>query len=437
MVGFSKAVRAKKKLRAALLGPAGSGKTRTALEMAKGMGGKVALIDSEHGSATMFADLFDFETLELTSFSPSRYVEAIDAAEAAGFDVLIIDSLSHAWSGKDGILEFIDRTKKNNNSFNAWGEATPMQNALVERLLSCKLHLIVTMRTKMEFVQEKDPVTGKTTVRKIGMQPVQRDGVEYEFDVICDIDQQHTLTVAKTRIDELDHVVIEKAGVAFGARIKTWLDSGATVKPPVTADQKARMLDLAKQLGVTEKPGAYLVSLNGGEKMETADQAAAVIAEMSRRLEAKVAAGPTKPTTSTEGSHVPTTPSSESSPGPETSEATSTSTTAETSKPSPSATTPATIDAPPAQITWALKYLDTLDTAVNLATFEAFVANNAKPRMALAHDLGVAIAAYEIRAQAALSEEGSPRGLDDEHTHALEALEALRTPTTSATPPPA
>jgi hypothetical protein len=239
MVAFQKATRTKKKLRAALLGPAGAGKTRTALEIAKGLGDKIALIDTEHGSASMYAHIVDFDALELASFSPDRYIEAIGAAEEAGYDVLVIDSLSHAWSGKGGILEFVDRSKKNGNSFNAWGDATPLQNKLVERLLTCRMHLIVTMRTKMEFVQEKDERTGKTIVRKIGLQPVQRDGVEYEFDVICDIDQSHTMTVAKTRIDSLDGEIIEKAGEPFGRRLRSWLDGGAPVKlAPVAAPTK-------------------------------------------------------------------------------------------------------------------------------------------------------------------------------------------------------
>lgn len=290
MVSFKKAVRTQKKLRAALLGPAGSGKTRTALEMAKGIGGKIALIDSEHGSATMYAHLVDFDTIELTSFAPSRYIDAIEAAEEAGYDVLVIDSLSHAWSGKDGILEFVDRTKKNGNSFNAWGDATPLHNQFVERLLSCRLHLIVTMRTKMDFVQEKDPQTGKTTVRKIGMQPVQRDGVEYEFDIICDIDQQHTLSVAKTRIDALDHLVIEKAGPAFGERIKRWLDGGAARPPAITKDQKDRIKALTAELGVTSGLGEFIRPMNGGENIETAAQGATVIEELRRRVDAKKAA---------------------------------------------------------------------------------------------------------------------------------------------------
>lgn len=235
--GFKRATRTTKKLRAALLGPAGAGKTRTALEIARGLGERIALIDTEHGSASMYAHLVPFDCLELTHYAPDRYIEAIGQAEDAGYDVLVIDSLSHAWSGKGGILEFVDRTKRNGNSFNAWGDATPMHNKLVERLLSCRMHLLVTMRTKMEFVQEKDQASGKTIVRKVGMQPVQRDGMEYEFDLICDIDQGHTLTVGKTRIDLLDGEMIERAGADFGRRIRAWLEGGSPAPAPAPAAQ--------------------------------------------------------------------------------------------------------------------------------------------------------------------------------------------------------
>lgn len=264
MVTFQKAVRSQKKLRCALLGPSGAGKTRTALELAKGLGSKIALIDTEHGSASMYAHIVDFDAVELFEFSPDRYIEAINAAEEGGYDVLVIDSLSHAWSGKGGILEFVDRTKKNNNSYNAWGDATPRHNKLVERLLTCKLHLIVTMRTKMEHVQEKDERTGKTIVRKVGMQPVQRDGMEYEFDVICDIDQQHTLTVGKTRIDEIDGECIQKAGADFGKKLKAWLDGGAPAKPkprPALDNQKTELKGLLVALGITSGQGPYVGSV--------------------------------------------------------------------------------------------------------------------------------------------------------------------------------
>jgi hypothetical protein len=324
MVAFKKATRVQKKLRCALIGPAGAGKTRTALRIAAGMGGKVALIDSEHGSANMFADLADFDAMELHSFAPDRYIEAIEAAEAGGYDVLIVDSLSHAWAGKDGILEYVDRTKKNGNSFNAWGDATPMQNRLIEKLLTCKLHLIVTLRSKMEYLQEKDERTGKTTIRKVGMQPVQRDGVEFEFDVICDIDQDHTLRVAKTRIDDVNGVIIEKAGEGFGKKLRAWLDTGApaveaakskavptpgpargqAAKPTkpasptgnvvgdltattATGEQKATMKASLVVLGITEGQGAYVRDINGGTRPETSEEFERVNLVLAQRVDAK------------------------------------------------------------------------------------------------------------------------------------------------------
>lgn len=272
---IQKAVRYKKKLRLALLGPTGAGKTRTGLEIARGLvgpDGKIGLIDTEHGSASMYSDFVDFDVIELSSFAAQRYIEAIEEFETAGYDVLVIDSLSHAWAGKDGILEFVDRTKKGNNSFNAWGDATPQQNKLVEKLLACKMHLVVTMRVKMDHVQERDERTGKTIVRKIGLQPVQRDGVEYEFDVTADIDMQHTLTVAKTRIDPIEGESINKAGAPFGEKLRKWLDGGA-VKP-------------AEPLAPVEREdsGPNRVAGNGAEMDERLRAVRAGIADELARL---------------------------------------------------------------------------------------------------------------------------------------------------------
>lgn len=236
---FKAAVRRQKKLKACLVGPTNAGKTRTALRIAAGMGGRIALIDSEHGSASMYADLIAFDHLELTSFAPDRYIEAIDVAEAGGYDVLIIDSLSHAWAGKDGVLELVDKKRADSraqNGYVAWGAGTAAQNKLVERILACRLHLIVTLRSKMEYVQEPDN-KGKIQIRKIGLQPVQRDGIEFEFDLICDLDEHHVMRVTKTRIDEFDGVVLDKAGEDFGKKLRAWLDGGApvSVEPPKLA----------------------------------------------------------------------------------------------------------------------------------------------------------------------------------------------------------
>ena len=151
-VQFKKATRHQAKLRLALIGPAGAGKTYTALRVATGFGGKIALIDTERGSASKYSGVADFDVLELESFSPEQYIEAIHAAEEGGYSVLVIDSLSHAWAGKDGILEFVDKRKAMNrgNDFSVWRDATPLQNKLVDTILTANLHIICTMRSKME-----------------------------------------------------------------------------------------------------------------------------------------------------------------------------------------------------------------------------------------------------------------------------------------------
>lgn len=233
---FETATKEKAKGKLAIIGPSGSGKTWTALLVAEelaGKDGRIAVIDSEHGSASKYSDRFAFQTLRLASFEPEKYIAAIQAAEAEGFDVVVVDSLSHAWAGKGGILEYVDREKiKSGNAFsNGWGKATPKHNALVESLLACGTHLIVTMRAKTEYVQEKDDKTGKTIIRKIGMQPIQRDGLEYEFDVVGDMDQENTLVVSKSRCPALSGAVVEKPGAPFAKTFLAWLNAGVAPKP--------------------------------------------------------------------------------------------------------------------------------------------------------------------------------------------------------------
>lgn len=237
---FRKATKKQSRLRLALVGPTGSGKTYTALRIARGMGGPIAFIDTERGSASLYSDDFDFEVLELESFHPKTYCKAIKAAEQAGYPVLIIDSLTHAWSGKDGALEQVDKAAKRSqsgNSFTAWRDVTPLHNELVDTILQCKCHVIVTMRSKMEYVLE-DNGKGKKTPRKIGLAPVQRDGMEYEFTITADIDTDHNLCVAKTRMRELKGYVEKEAGEELGERIMRWLESG---EPEPTPFDKAAL----------------------------------------------------------------------------------------------------------------------------------------------------------------------------------------------------
>ncbi len=233
-MAFTKATKLQAKLRLALIGPSGSGKTYTALLLGQNLADRVAVIDTEHGSASKYADEFGFDVLELTNFDPRNYVAAIHEAQKAGYDALVIDSLSHAWMGKDGALELVDKAAKRSqsgNSFVAWREVTPLHNELVEAMLAADMHVIVTMRTKTEYVIETDEKTGKKVPKKIGLQPVQRDGLEYEFDVVADMDHQNNLIVSKTRCKALNGAVIAKPGKDFAATLKGWLSDGTAQQP--------------------------------------------------------------------------------------------------------------------------------------------------------------------------------------------------------------
>jgi KaiC/GvpD/RAD55 family RecA-like ATPase len=212
-IQFKKAEKYESKLRLAIQGPAGSGKTWTALTFARALGKRIAFVDTEHGSASKYSDVFDFDVIELDEFSPLTLIEAIDAAGKAGYDVLIIDSLSHFWSGPGGMLEMVDDFAKRNRSGNtyvAWKEGTPIQNRLVESIIRAPTHIIATMRSKTKYVLEEKE-GGKMSPKKMGMEPIQRDGIEYEFDVECEMEAiDNTLIVGKTRCPALNGKVFRK-----------------------------------------------------------------------------------------------------------------------------------------------------------------------------------------------------------------------------------
>lgn len=243
-MAFTKATKSQARLRLALCGPAGSGKTYTALALARGLGTRCAVICTERGSAAKYADEFDFDMDILAEDqSPEAYVKAISAAERGGYEVLIIDSLTHAWSGAKGTLQQVDDAKvKTKNQWTAWRTPSKGHSKLIDKILSCKCHVIATMRVKMEHAQEKDE-RGKTVVRKIGLAPIMRDGVEYEFDVVGDIDIDHVLTVSKTRCRALaDTTIWHKPGEELSAVLKDWLSDGASVSdqgPPQESSQEA------------------------------------------------------------------------------------------------------------------------------------------------------------------------------------------------------
>jgi len=315
-MNFVKATKKQSRLRLALIGPAGGGKTYTALSIGTSLvpGGRVALIDTERGSASKYAGIFEFDVLEMGSFAPAKYVEAIAAADAAGYDVVIIDSLSHAWTGKDGALEQVDRAGKRSNSgntFNAWRDVTPQHNSMVEAILRSGAHVITTMRTKTEYVLEKDERTGKTAPKKVGLAPVQRDGLEYEFDVVGDLNNDHALTIGKTRCSALAGQYFEAPGEQVAQILRDWLTDGVAepelMRQPIavgaesaksadgpTAEQQARLAhprikELFDKLGAPEakrlvtlekyKVDAKLIEILEGKAKEIDDAAAKTAAK--------------------------------------------------------------------------------------------------------------------------------------------------------------
>ncbi len=230
-MSFQKAARKKSKLRLGLTGPSGSGKTYSALLIARAMtritGGRIGVIDTEKGSASLYADEFDFDVKELEPpYTPERFIDAITEAEDNGYDVLIIDSATHEWGGVGGCLDELDivaKTKFKGNSHAAWSEITPRHRKFLDALLRCSSHLIVTMRSKTETQQ----VEGSKRVVKLGMKAEQRDGIEYEFTSVLDLTHENHVAIAskdRTGLFPADgYTIIDDT---TGEKLMGWLEKG-------------------------------------------------------------------------------------------------------------------------------------------------------------------------------------------------------------------
>jgi len=224
---FAKATKKQSKLRLALFAPAGAGKTFTALRISSGMGGKIALIDTERGSASKYSDRFDFDVAELEKPTIENYVELIQGA-AGQYDVLIIDSMSHGWHELLNEVERIARAKFKGNTWSAWSEGTPKQKLLVNTILQFPGHVIATMRTKTEW-QVTDGNNGKIKPVRIGLAPEQGKGIEYEFDMLMEISVDHVAQVIKDRTGKYQDKIIEKPGEELGKELIQWLNEGKRV----------------------------------------------------------------------------------------------------------------------------------------------------------------------------------------------------------------
>ncbi len=272
---IKKAVKYQAKLKACLVGPSGSGKTFTSLTFARalaGPDGKIMVLDSEKGSASLYSDLFDFDVAELWSrdenrrpisepFSPDKYMEAIAHAEEQGYAVLVIDSLTHVWNDAGGFLEIVNKVARRNykgNTWAAWNDVDPLYRKFLNTITDARLHVICTMRTKTDSVSEKDETTGKTSIKKLGTKGISRDGLEYEFTLLCQMDLENTLIVEKTRCRMVRGAVVSNPTGAFMEPIIRWLDDGAPVETPRPLPvEESATSDLAEVSAVVGKVFAF------------------------------------------------------------------------------------------------------------------------------------------------------------------------------------
>jgi hypothetical protein len=225
-----KATRQQAKMRLGLSAVSGGGKTYSAILIAKGLVGdlsKVAVIDTEHGSADLYAHLGDYNVLPLLApFSPERYIEAIRACEKAGMEVIIIDSISHEWEGKGGCLEIVDSL---GGKYQDWAKVTPRHQNFLEAILHSSCHVITTVRRKQDYEMTKDN-SGKVKVEKAGLKEVTREGFEYELTANLEIDMRHMANASKDRTGLFMGKPAFVPDESTGEMIREWCESGVDAR---------------------------------------------------------------------------------------------------------------------------------------------------------------------------------------------------------------
>lgn len=259
---FQPVTRQKAKLRLALTGVSGAGKTLSALYIGYGITGdwsKIALIDTEHERARFYAERSDLGTGAFLyapmepPFSPEKYKNMVaQGAAAVGMDgVVIVDSFSHAWNNEGGVLDIKDRiaAQSGKNGYTAWNEAGKEQNNLVNTILSVNCHTIVTMRSKMDYVLVENE-RGKLEPRKLGLAPVQRDDTEYEFDIVLNIDRNHIATASKdtTFLDKFGAVITPE----LGEQLRVWLNDGVEPPAPPVCEVCGQIIHAGKKLSAAQ-----------------------------------------------------------------------------------------------------------------------------------------------------------------------------------------
>lgn len=223
---FQQATRQGSHIKLAITGPSGSGKTFSALRLARGLTptGKIAVIDTENNSSSLYSADFDFEVASVEApYEISKLVNLTKYVLEGDYGVLIIDSASHFWNG---ILDYKDKLdKRGGNHFGNWAEANKQYNLLLRAILFSKIHVIVCMRSKMEYVLQGNE-RGKQVPQKVGMAPIMRDGVEYEFTAVFDLDMHHQAQSSKDRTNLFDDRIFQITEET-GAQIMQWLNEGS------------------------------------------------------------------------------------------------------------------------------------------------------------------------------------------------------------------
>lgn len=268
MIQFKRASRERVKIKIGISGPSGSGKTKGALALARrlaGPTGRIAVLDTENESASLYADDTEFDAVPLGApYTSARYTDIIHAAVAAGYDVLVIDSLSHQWEGSGGILDRKTMQERKGgangkevNGFTLWAAYKEEHRKFVADMLAQPIHIICCMRSRQEYVQgEKN---GRKTVTKLGMAPVTGEQFEYELSVVFDLDMGHMATATKDRTELFDDRLVDLLRDDPGAEIIAWLQNAAPATPKLAAATTSVLtLDEARAYAIQRPDGTTL-----------------------------------------------------------------------------------------------------------------------------------------------------------------------------------
>jgi hypothetical protein len=288
-VAIRQARRSATKLRLLLEGPSGSGKTYGGLTVAKGLGcQRVIVIDTEQGSSDLYDTILPFDVIDLRPpFTPETYIEAIEAAEEAGADCIIIDSISHEWNGKGGCLELVDeiaRAKFKGNTWSAYSEITPRHRAFIDRMLRSSAHIIATTRSKTETAQVNEG--GRTKVVKLGMKAETRDGVEYEFTTCLSLVHDGHFAVAAKDRTGLFAGDPKPITVETGRRIAEWLSGGKAVEDQAVIEGAKKAINDATSVDTLDRLNSRIAQrlAEGRIGQGTATELAAAISDKRNGL---------------------------------------------------------------------------------------------------------------------------------------------------------